>query len=75
MNYLDWRTLIRMRIVEMEKRTSTRPVATRYLIASLLFLAIGVRFYYMGDTIGTVIYGAAAPLSMMVAFVYYMKRE
>lgn len=59
----------------MEKRTSTRPAATRYLLASPLFLVIGVRFYYMGDIIGTAIYGAAAPLSMVVAFVYYMKKE
>jgi uncharacterized BrkB/YihY/UPF0761 family membrane protein len=64
-----------VRIAEMEKRTSTRPAVTRFLLASLLFLVIGVRFYYMGDTIGTAMYGAAAPLSLLAAFIYYMKKE
>jgi len=59
----------------MEKRTGTRSVATRYFLASLLFLAVGIRFYYMGDTIGMAIYGAATPLSLLAAFVYYMKKE
>jgi hypothetical protein len=64
-----------VRIGEMEKRTSTRSVATRYFLASLLFLVVGVRFYYMGDTIGMAIYGTAAPLSLLVAFVYYVREE
>jgi hypothetical protein len=51
----------------MHMKIRTRSAVTRYFAASLLFLIIGVRFYTMGDQIGTVVYTVTTSVSLMMA--------
>jgi hypothetical protein len=51
----------------MHMKIRKRPAVTRYFALSLLFLIIGVRFYTMGDQIGTVVYTVTTGVSLMMA--------
>jgi hypothetical protein len=61
--------------VEMRENTSKSAMAVRYLVAGVLFLIVGIRFFFMGDPVGTTLYGAGAALLLLVACSHYMKRE
>jgi len=45
------------------------------LIAAVLFLIGGIRFYFRGDTIGTVINGIAFGCCLLTAFGSYFSRR
>lgn len=59
----------------MEAKANKRPLAIRYFGASVLFLILGVRFFSMGDQIGTTIYGAITAVSLLVAFVHLVNKD
>jgi len=58
----------------MNENTGNKNVAMRYLLAGLLCLVIAIRFYTMGDVIGTTIYSAATPVALFAAFIQYVKK-
>jgi hypothetical protein len=60
---------------EMNENARTKNLATRYLLASLLCLVIAIRFYTIGDVVGTTLYSAATPITLFAAFLQYTKRK
>jgi hypothetical protein len=57
----------------METRTKSRNAVTMSLLASGLFLIIGLRFNAQGDLIGTTIYSMATVLFLLRAGIRYLK--
>jgi hypothetical protein len=68
-------TFLKRGTVGMGEKTNRRQMAVRYLVAGILFLIVGIRFFYMDDQIGTVIYGAATLFCLLAACVHYVKKE
>lgn len=56
-------------------KTSVRSITVRYFAACLLFFIIAIRFYFMGDQIGTAIYTFTTGASLVVAFARLAKRD
>ncbi len=59
----------------MKENTSRSAMAVRYLVAGVLFLIVGIRFFFMDDPVGTTIYGAGAALLLLFACSHYVNRE
>ncbi len=58
----------------METKTSKGSPAVRYFAASLICFVIGLRFYSVGDPIGTAIYTFTTSAALVMAFVHLAKR-
>lgn len=59
----------------MENNRDNRLQAIRYLLASVLFLLLGIFFYSQSDPIGTTIYGVGTAGSLLTAGFRYIKIE
>jgi hypothetical protein len=68
------RCLFRAGIVQMESKTNDPSLTSRFLIAGLACLALGLHFYTMNDQIGTAIYSVASAFSLLVASVQCLKQ-
>jgi hypothetical protein len=57
----------------METKTRKPSAVVRYFAASLICLVIGLRFYSMGDPVGTAIYACTTSAALVMAFIQLVK--
>lgn len=53
----------------MNEHTARWLAVFRYSVAGILFLIVGIRFFSIGDHIGTAIYGVTATWFLLAAFI------